>query len=231
MSLAAIAQRSGGEIRRPQRKENVRKPRHKQKTINQNSQQEQPPQEVEGYNVTFRCNVPSANLTIDGNLTGAVNAGSRYLRTGQHTIKLQADGYELLEQAITISSTSTIFHFTMNETKQLATTPIEDMTIYEKVDQMPQFPGGDAALMQFLSYHIKYPVIAEKEGIQGRVVCTFVIERDGSIVDIKVINSVAPSLDKEAVRVIKSMPKWFPGKKNGTPVRVKYTFPVTFRLQ
>ena len=104
-------------------------------------------------------------------------------------------------------------------------------TVFEVVEQMPQFPGGDAALMQYLSSHIKYPVIAEENGIQGRVVCTFVVERDGSITDVRVVKSVDPSLDKEAKRVIGSMPKWIPGKQNGAAVRVKYTVPVTFRLQ
>jgi len=103
--------------------------------------------------------------------------------------------------------------------------------VFEVVEQMPTFPGGDAALMSFLSKNIKYPVIAEENGIQGRVVATFVVERDGSITDVKVIKSVDPSLDKEAVRVLKTMPKWIPGKQNGSAVRVKYTVPVTFRLQ
>ncbi|MCR5159004.1 MAG: energy transducer TonB [Prevotella sp.] len=107
----------------------------------------------------------------------------------------------------------------------------EETKVFEVVEQMPQFPGGDAALMQFLSSHIKYPVVAEENGIQGRVVCTFVVERNGSITDVKVVKSVDPSLDKEAVRVIKSMPNWIPGKQNGSAVRVKYTVPVTFRLQ
>ncbi|MBO4810178.1 MAG: energy transducer TonB [Prevotella sp.] len=107
----------------------------------------------------------------------------------------------------------------------------EETKVFEVVEQMPQFPGGDAALMQYLSTHIKYPVVAEENGIQGRVVCTFVVERDGSITDVRVVKSVDPSLDKEAVRVIKSMPKWIPGKQNGSAVRVKYTVPVTFRLQ
>jgi protein TonB len=107
----------------------------------------------------------------------------------------------------------------------------EETKVFEVVEQMPQFPGGDAALMQYLSSHIKYPVVAEENGIQGRVVCTFVVERNGSISDVRVVKSVDPSLDKEAVRVIKSMPAWIPGKQNGAPVRVKYTVPVTFRLQ
>jgi len=107
----------------------------------------------------------------------------------------------------------------------------EETKIFEVVEQMPSFPGGDAALMQFLSKNIKYPVVAEENGIQGRVIATFVVERDGSITDVKVVKSVDPSLDKEAVRVLKSMPKWIPGKQNGSAVRVKYTVPVTFRLQ
>jgi protein TonB len=107
----------------------------------------------------------------------------------------------------------------------------EETKVFDVVEQMPSFPGGDAALMKFLSDHIKYPVVAEENGIQGRVIATFVVERDGSITDVKVIKSVDPSLDKEAIRVLKSMPKWIPGKQNGSAVRVKYTVPVTFRLQ
>ena len=78
---------------------------------------------------------------------------------------------------------------------------------------------------------MQYPVVAEENGVQGRVLCSYVVEPDGSISDIKVIKSVDPSLDKEAVRVVGSMPKWIPGKQNGILVRVKYTVPVTFRLQ
>ena len=107
----------------------------------------------------------------------------------------------------------------------------EETKVFDVVEQMPSFPGGDAELMKFLSTHIKYPVVAEENGIQGRVIATFVVERDGSISDVKVIKSVDPSLDKEAIRVLKSMPKWIPGKQNGAAVRVKYTVPVTFRLQ
>ena len=110
--------------------------------------------------------------------------------------------------------------------------PKEDETkVFDVVEQMPSFPGGDAELMKFLHDHMKYPAVAEENGIQGRVICTFVVERDGSITDVKIIKSVDPSLDKEAVRVVKSMPKWNPGKQNGSAVRVKFTLPVTFRLQ
>ena len=107
----------------------------------------------------------------------------------------------------------------------------EETKVFDVVEQMPQFPGGQQALFEYLSKNIKYPVIAEENGVQGRVIVTFVVERDGSITDVKVVKSVDPSLDKEAQRVVKAMPHWIPGKQNGSAVRVKYTVPVTFRLQ
>lgn len=103
--------------------------------------------------------------------------------------------------------------------------------IFTVVEKQPEFPGGMSELMKFLSKNIKYPVIAQENGIQGRVVCSFVVNRDGSIVDIQVMRGVEPSLDKEAVRVIGTMPKWKPGEQRGKPVRVKFILPVQFRLQ
>ena len=104
--------------------------------------------------------------------------------------------------------------------------------IFTVVEEMPDFPdGGLQGLLKFLAKNIKYPVIAHENGIQGRVVCAFVVNKDGSIVDIEVLRGVDPSLDKEAVRVLSTMPKWKPGKQRGKPVRVKYTVPVMFRLQ
>ena len=99
----------------------------------------------------------------------------------------------------------------------------EETKVFDVVEQMPSFPGGPSALMQYLSSNIKYPVVAEENGVQGRVVCTFVVERDGSITDVRVIKSVDPSLDKEAVRVVKSMPKWIPGKQIGCTCKVHRT--------
>ncbi len=117
----------------------------------------------------------------------------------------------------------------------LVTEPVkpkeEENKVFDVVEQMPSFPGGMAALMAYLQKSIKYPPVAEENGIQGRVVCTFVVERDGSVTDVRVARSVDPSLDKEAVRVVSAMPKWIPGKQNGQSVRVKYTLPVSFRLQ
>ena len=102
---------------------------------------------------------------------------------------------------------------------------------YEVVEQMPTFKGGDAALMKYLSENIKYPEAAEKAGEQGRVVVNFIVEKDGAVSNVKVARSVTPTLDAEAVRVIKAMPKWVPGKQDGKLVRVKYNVPVSFRLQ
>ncbi len=107
----------------------------------------------------------------------------------------------------------------------------EENKIFTVVEQMPMYPGGDAALMQYLSSNIHYPAVAAENGVQGRVVVGFVVERDGSITDVNVMRSVDPSLDREAVRVVKNMPRWTPGKQNGSAVRVKYQVPVTFRLQ
>ena len=103
--------------------------------------------------------------------------------------------------------------------------------VFDVVEEMPHFPGGAAALQAFLSSNTKYPVVAQENGVQGRVIVSFVVERDGSITDVRVVRSVDPSLDREATRVVKSMPRWSPGKQNGSAVRVKYTVPVVFRLQ
>ena len=103
--------------------------------------------------------------------------------------------------------------------------------IFVVVEDQPLFPGGNAAMMKFLSDNIKYPVIAQENNIQGRVICNFVVEKDGSITDVQVVRGVDPSLDREAVRVIQQMPRWKPGKQRGQAVRVRFTLPVVFRLQ
>ncbi len=107
----------------------------------------------------------------------------------------------------------------------------EEEEIFEIVADMPQFPGGPAALFKYLSKNLKYPPIAQENGVQGRVTVGFVVNKDGSIVDVKVLRGVDPYLDKEAVRVVKSLPKWKPGMQLGKPVRVRYNVPVMFRLQ
>lgn len=108
---------------------------------------------------------------------------------------------------------------------------VEENKIFDVVEQMPAFPGGPAALMKFLSENIHYPTVAAENGVQGRVVVGFVVEKDGSITDVNILKGQDPSLDREALRVVKSMPNWIPGKQNGSSVRVKYQVPVMFRLQ
>ena len=102
---------------------------------------------------------------------------------------------------------------------------------FDVVEQMPQFPGGSAALMEYLSKNVRYPEEAHKKGVQGRVIATFVVEKDGSITEAHIARSVDDLLDAEALRVVNAMPKWAPGMQKGEPVRVKYTVPITFKLQ
>ncbi len=107
-----------------------------------------------------------------------------------------------------------------------------EQEIFQVVEEMPEYPdGGQAGLLAFLSKNIRYPAIAQENGVQGRVTVQFVVNTDGSIVDATVLRGVDPYLDKEALRVVNSMPKWKPGKQRGKPVRVRYTVPVMFRLQ
>ncbi len=103
--------------------------------------------------------------------------------------------------------------------------------VFEVVEQNPSFPGGNDALFKWLSKNLKYPASAQENGIQGRVLVQFVVNKDGSIVEPKVLRSVDPALDKEALRVVSAMPKWQPGKQRGKTVRVRFTLPVMFRLQ
>ena len=110
-----------------------------------------------------------------------------------------------------------------------AQTKKNDM-VFDVVEVMPQYPGGQIAMMKYIMENIKYPEQAMKEGIQGRVTVRFIVEKDGSISNVKPVLSVHPLLDKEAVRVVESMPKWSPGKQNGKPVRVRFNVPVMFKL-
>jgi protein TonB len=107
----------------------------------------------------------------------------------------------------------------------------ETAEVFFIVEDMPEFPGGDLALRKFIANAVKYPVIAQENGIQGKVYVTFVVGKDGSVRDAKVARGVDPSLDKEALRVVNSLPKWKPGKQRGKPVNVSYTVPINFVLQ
>jgi periplasmic protein TonB len=107
----------------------------------------------------------------------------------------------------------------------------EETQIFYIVEEMPLFPGGEAALRDFIAKSINYPVIAQENGVQGKVYVSFIVDKDGGISDAKIARSVDPSLDKEALRVVNTLPKWKPGKQRGRPVRVSYTVPISFRLQ
>lgn len=107
---------------------------------------------------------------------------------------------------------------------------VDDNRVYDAVEEMPAFPGGQAAFMNYLSSNMKYPKDCQEAGIQGRVVVKFIVDKDGRVTNARVAKQVHPSLDKEALRVINSMPRWTPGKQKGKPVRVTYTVPLMFRL-
>ena len=109
--------------------------------------------------------------------------------------------------------------------------PEASQDVYESVEQMPQYPGGQEEMMKFLSQNIQYPINAAKNNVEGRVIVQFVVEKDGQIGEIKIARSVAPELDAEAIRVIKSMPKFIPGRQDGKPVAVWYSIPLVFKLQ
>lgn len=106
----------------------------------------------------------------------------------------------------------------------------DESTVYTEVDQAPEFTGGQVALMNYLARSIRYPAKEQEEGIQGKVVVSFIVERDGSISDVKVVKSVSEGLDREAKRVVRNMPAWVPGKVNGKEVRSYFTLPITFRI-
>ena len=108
---------------------------------------------------------------------------------------------------------------------------VEEQQIFQVVENMPEFPGGRAALMKYLATNIKYPPYAKEAGIQGRVFINFVVEKDGSITAVKVLRGIGGGCDEEAIRVVKNMPKWSPGMQRGKPVRVSFNLPVKFTLQ
>ena len=107
----------------------------------------------------------------------------------------------------------------------------KNQQVFDVVEKMPEYPGGQAALFEYLSTNVKYPADAEKKKVEGRVLVTFIVNTDGSITDIEVVRKAFPSLDAEAVRVISGMPKWIPGEQKGQKVRVKYTVPLSFHLR
>lgn len=109
--------------------------------------------------------------------------------------------------------------------------PVDDNKVFDVVEQKPQFPGGEAALLKYVAEHIRYPAMAQENNIQGRVVVQFVVTKTGAVGEVKVVRGKDPDLDKEAVSVVKSLPKFVPGKMNGHAVNVWYTLPIQFKLQ
>lgn len=158
--------------------------------------------------------IPGAELDEEGNVT--IN--------GKKVKKVLLDGME-----ISFGDNNEV-SVTANPENPMEVKNIPDEPLFDAVEEMPKFPGGDAAMMEFLRNTVKYPEEAEENGIQGRVVVQFIIEKDGSISGAEVIKKVNEHLDAEALRVIGEMPKWTPGKQKGEAVRVKFTLPVTFRL-
>ena len=111
--------------------------------------------------------------------------------------------------------------------------PVEEEKVYNlaMVEQQPEFPGGITAMYKWLNDHINYPAVAAEEGVQGKVIVEFVVSKSGAVENVRVLRGRHPALDKEALRVVKAMPNWNPGRNNGQPVKVTYTLPVTFKLQ
>ena len=107
----------------------------------------------------------------------------------------------------------------------------EEDKVYQVIEQMPQFPGGDQELLNYINKNIKYPVIAQENGISGKVTLRFVVSKTGTVDRVEVVRSLDPACDKEAIRVVKSLPRFIPGKQNGVNVSVWYTLPVTYKLE
>lgn len=108
---------------------------------------------------------------------------------------------------------------------------VEESEIFVVVEDMPEFPGGETALRSYINKNVQYPVIAAENGIQGKVYVRFVVDKDGSVTNAEIARGIDPSLDQEALRVVRTLPKWKPGKQRGKPVRVSYTVPINFQLQ
>lgn len=155
--------------------------------------------------------------------------GSLIVGLGLATPKtMQAQNQDSSKKSLTDSIDSLKY----NGTLCYDTNIVDTTKIYTVIEQMPQFPGGDGELLNFITKNKRYPVVSCYENsISGKVICQFVVEKDGSISDITIIRSLDPTCDKEAVRVLKLLPKFIPGKQNGQAVRVYYTIPVIFKME
>ena len=145
-------------------------------------------------------------------------------------LNIVEDDAEIEETTIVSNEDQAVFVDISDDVPIVVEEPEEEQTVFQVVENMPEFPGGTQKLLEYLKKNIKYPTICQEQGIQGRVVVQFVVNKDGSIVDPEVIKPINPYLDKEALRVVSTMPKWKPGEQRGKPVRVKFTLPVQFKL-
>lgn len=130
-----------------------------------------------------------------------------------------------------VKGTDEVHGVDIAEVKDVSNETQEPQKTYQIVEQMPTFPGGEQKLMEYLNSNIKYPAVAMENGIQGRVIIRFVVSPTGEISNAEILRGVDPSIDREALRVVNAMPRWIPGKQNGTAVPVYFTLPVVFRLQ
>ena len=145
-------------------------------------------------------------------------------------LNIVEDDAEIEETTIVSAEDQSEFVEITDDVPIVVEEPEQEEQIFQVVENQPEFPGGMAELMKFLQKNIKYPSICQEQGIQGRVIVQFVVNTDGSIVDIKVLRGVDPYLDKEAIRVVSKMPKWKPGKQRGKAVRCSFNLPVRFKL-
>ncbi len=150
--------------------------------------------------------------------------------TQAEVLNIVEDDAEIEETTIVSAEDQAEFVEITDDVPIVVEEPEKEEEIFQVVEKQPEFPGGMAELMKYLQKNIKYPTVCQEQGIQGRVIVQFVVNSDGSIVDPQVAKAVNPYLDKEALRVVRTMPKWSPGEQRGKKVRVRFTLPVTFRL-
>ncbi|MGC9355372.1 MAG: TonB family protein [Mariniphaga sp.] len=188
--------------------------------------------------IVFACEQKETEMQ-ENQITGkeAITITSTLLEDGRMKMEGTAEDMEEFKKrfanvnSFEIETDSLGNIFLVQKKEEMPKTLTGDEQIFFIVEEMPEFPGGELALRQYIANAIKYPVIAQENGIQGRVYVTFVVNTDGSVADARIARGVDPSLDKEALRVVNSLPKWKPGKQRGKPVRVSYTVPINFVLQ
>lgn len=165
----------------------------------------------------------SYNITANGSIY--IKVDSINMNEEKITWQTNPDGVILEDMFFQLQSDSLKYNELVNWKQE------NIYKIFDTVDEEPSFPGGESAMKSYLNSNVNYPDVAQENGVQGRVIVESIIEKDGSMSNVKVIRSVDPSLDREAMRVVKAMPKWTPAKLKGIPVRTRCTTPVVFRLQ